>query len=67
MILDHKNSHKVNTFFKLRFTGTSKKEYHEKGQYFLSLISESETHILYIHYMEWNVKPLFLYILMVMA
>ncbi len=22
-------------------------EYHEKGQYFLSLISESETHILY--------------------
>ncbi len=24
-----------------------KLEYHEKGQYFLSLISESETHILY--------------------
>ncbi len=24
-----------------------KNEYHEKGQYFLSLISESETHILY--------------------
>ncbi len=30
-------------------TGTSKKnEYHENGQYFVSLISESETHILYI-------------------
>ncbi len=29
------------------FIGTSKKlEYHEKGQYFWSLISESDTHII---------------------
>ncbi len=30
------------------YTGTSKKKlkYHEKGQYFLSLISESETYII---------------------
>ncbi len=38
------------SYFSLKkvYTGTSQKfEYHEKGQYFLSLISESETHILY--------------------
>ncbi len=44
-------------------------EYHEKGQYFLSLISESETHILYgfITYRVKYFKPLFLEILMIMA
>ncbi len=51
-------------------TGTSKKiEYHEKGQSFLSLISESETHILYrfiTHRVKYY-KPLFLDILMIMA
>ncbi len=44
-------------------------EYHEKGQYFLSLISESETHILY-RYITHRVKyfkPLFLEIVMIMA
>ncbi len=46
-----------------------KLEYHEKGQYFLSLISESETHILYrfiTHRLKYF-KPLFLEILMIMA
>ncbi len=33
-------------------------EYHEKGQYFLSLISESETHILYSFITQWNVSSL---------
>ncbi len=46
-----------------------KLEYHEKGQYFLSLISESETHILYrfITHRVKYFKPLFLEILMIMA
>ncbi len=39
-------------------------EYHENGQYFLSLISESETHILYrVTYRVKYYKPLFLDIL----
>ncbi len=44
-------------------------EYHEKGQYFLSLIIESETHILYrfITHRVKYFKPLFLEILMIMA
>ncbi len=44
-------------------------EYHEKGQYLLSLISESETHILYrfITHRGKYFKPLFLDILMIMA
>ncbi len=44
-------------------------EYHEKRQYFLSLISESETHILYrfITYRVKYFKPVFLEILMIMA
>ncbi len=44
-------------------------EYHEKGQYFLSLISESETHIIYrfITHRVKYFKPLFLDILMIMA
>ncbi len=44
-------------------------EYHENGQYFLSLISESETHILYrfITYRVKYYKPLFLEILKIMA
>ncbi len=44
-------------------------EYHEKGQYFLSLISERETHILYrfITHRVKYFKPLFLEILMIMA
>ncbi len=44
-------------------------EYHEKGQYFLLLISESETHILYrfiAHRIKYF-KPLFLEMLMIMA
>ncbi len=44
-------------------------EYHVKGQYFLSLISESETHILYrfiTHGVKYF-KPLFLEMLMIMA
>ncbi len=53
------------------YTGTSKKknEYHEKGYYFLSLISESETHILYRFFTHRGkyFKPLFLDILMIMA
>ncbi len=46
-----------------------KLEYHENGQYFLSLISESETHILYrlITYRVKYYKPLFLEILKIMA
>ncbi len=43
-------------------------EYHGKGQYFLSLISESETHILYrfiTHGVKYF-KPLFLEMLMIM-
>ncbi len=51
-------------------TGTSQKiEYHEIDQYFLSLISESETHILYrfITHRVKYFKPLFLEILMIMA
>ncbi len=44
-------------------------EYHEKGQYFLSLISESETHILYrfITHRVKYFKPLFLEFFMIMA
>ncbi len=44
-------------------------EYHEKGQYFLSLISESETHILYrlITHRVKYFKPLFPEICMFMA
>ncbi len=44
-------------------------KYHEKGQYFLSLISESETHILYrfVTYRVKYFKPLFLEILMIMT
>ncbi len=44
-------------------------EYHEKGQYFLPLISESETHVLYrfITHRVKYFKPLFLEILMIMA
>ncbi len=49
-----------------------KLEYHEKGQYFLLLISESETYILYrfithrVKYLNFF-KPLFLENLMIMA
>ncbi len=46
----------------------TKCEYHEEGQYLLSLISESETHIFYIfitHIVKYF-KPLFLEILMIM-
>ncbi len=44
-------------------------EYYEKGQYFLSLISGSEPHILYrfITHRVKYFKPLFLEILMIMA
>ncbi len=44
-----------------------KNEYHEKGPYFLSLISESETHILYkfITHREKYVKSLFLEIFII--
>ncbi len=44
-------------------------EYHEKGQYFLSLISERETHILYrfITHRVKYFKTLFLEMLMIMA
>ncbi len=47
----------------------TKLEYHEKGQYFLSLISESETHILnrFITHRVKYFKPLFLEIFMIMA
>ncbi len=49
------------------YTGTSKKkiEYHAKGHNFLSLISESETHILYrfIKHRVKYFKPLFLIII----
>ncbi len=39
---------KITSWLKPKYTGTSKKiEYLEKGQYFVSFISESETHILY--------------------
>ncbi len=34
-------------------------EYHEKVQYFLSLISESEIHIIEINYTEWNISSLY--------
>ncbi len=46
-----------------------KLEYHEKGQYFLSLISESEIYILYwfITHRVKYFKPLFLEMLMIMA
>ncbi len=52
-------------------TGRCKKknEYHEKGQYFWSLISESETHIIYklfTHRVKYS-KPLFHEILRIMA
>ncbi len=45
-----------------------KNEYHEKGQYFVSLISESETtyYIDSLHRVKY-VKPLFLEIVMFMA
>jgi len=44
-------------------------EYHEKGQHFLSLISESETHILYrfITHRVKYFKPLLLTFFMIMA
>ncbi len=44
-------------------------EYREKGQYFLSLISESETHLLcrFITHRVKYFKPLFLDILRIMA
>ncbi len=42
-------------------------EYHEKGQYFLSLISESETHMLDSLHRVKYFKPLFLEMLMIMA
>ncbi len=44
-------------------------EYQEKGQYFVSLISESETQVLYrfITHRVKYFKPLFLEILMIMA
>ncbi len=43
-------------------------EYNEKGEYFLSLVSESETHILYrfITYRVKYFKPLFLEIFRIM-
>ncbi len=52
-----------------RYTSIKKIEYHEKGQYFLSLISESETHILYrfITHRVTYFKPLFLEVMMIMA
>ncbi len=65
----NKNVDKVK-FLLQHYTGTSKKcEYHEKGQYFLSLISESETHILYrvITHIVKYFKLLFLEMLMIMA
>ncbi len=45
-----------------------KLEYHEKGHYFLSLISKSETHIFInsLHRVKYF-KPLFLEMLMIMA
>ncbi len=48
---------------------SKKLEYHEKGQYFVSLISESETHILdrLIRHRVKYFKTLFLDILMSMA
>ncbi len=48
--------------FKIIYTGTSKKiEYHEKGQYILSLISESETRILWVWCKSQNPTDLNLY------
>ncbi len=41
-------------------TGTSKKKlYHEKGQYFLSLISESEIYCIYALHIELNISSLY--------
>ncbi len=57
-------------FLNVMHTGTSKKnEYHEKGQYFLSLISESETHISrrFITHIGEYLKPLFTEMFMIMA
>ncbi len=44
-------------------TGTSKKKKNitEKGQYFLSLISESETHIFYIFITQSEIFQAFIY------
>ncbi len=43
----------------IQYTGTPKKiDYHEKGQYFLLLISESEPHIDSLH-IEWNISSLY--------
>ncbi len=43
-------------------------EYHEKGQYFLSLVSESETHILYRFITQSDIFQAFIFeILMIMA
>ncbi len=42
-------------------------KYHEQGQYFLSLISESETHKLYSLHRVKYFKPLFLEMLTIMA
>ncbi len=54
--------HKVHNYC-IESTGTYKKKIcYEKGQYFLLLISESETHILYGFITHWvkYFKPLFL-------
>ncbi len=52
----------------MQYTGTSQKiECHELGQYFLSLISESETHILYRFITQSEIfQALFLEMLMIM-
>ncbi len=54
---------------KITYSSKKKNEYHEKGQYFLSLISESKTHILYIFITNKvkYFKRLFLEMLMIMA
>ncbi len=63
-IRDHGLSEKakLNPRFKLQVY-LKKLDYHKKGQYFLSLISESETHILY----RFITHFLFLEMLMIMA
>ncbi len=55
----------MNKLFILVHLKKKKIEYNEKGQYFLSLVSESETHILYrfITHRVKYFKPLFLEIL----
>ncbi len=56
-------------YFNMQVHLKKKIEYHEKGQYFLSLISESEMHILYrfITHRVKYLKPLFLEIVMIVA